>query len=49
MPQIYCPVVWGPLAMCSATRQAFAMIVRVGLMPVPVGNGPPSTTKRLST
>ena len=27
----------------SATRQAFAMIVRVGLAPVPVGNGEPST------
>jgi hypothetical protein len=28
----------------SATRQALAMIVKVGLAPVPVGNGAPSTT-----
>ena len=28
----------------SATRQALAMMVRVGLAPVPVGNGEPSTT-----
>ena len=35
--------------MWSATRQALAMMVSVGLAPVPVGNGPPSTTKRLST
>ena len=28
----------------SATRQALAMIVKVGLAPVPVGNGEPSTT-----
>jgi hypothetical protein len=28
----------------SATRQALAMIVNVGLAPVPVGNGAPSTT-----
>jgi hypothetical protein len=42
-------VVLRPSAMCSATRQALAMIVSVGLMPVPVGNGPPSTTKRFST
>jgi hypothetical protein len=27
----------------SATRQAFAMMVSVGLAPVPVGNGDPST------
>ena len=47
--QIYDRVALGLLAMCSATRQALAMIVSVGLMPVPVGKGPPSTTKRLST
>ena len=33
----------------SATRQALAIMVRVGLAPVAVGNGPPSTTNRLST
>jgi hypothetical protein len=27
----------------SATRQALAMMVSVGLAPVPVGKGPPST------
>ena len=37
-------VVLRPSAMCSATRQALAMMVSVGLAPVPVGNGPPSTT-----
>ena len=36
-------------AIWSATRQALAMIVRVGFAPVPVGNGAPSTTNRLST
>lgn len=35
--------------MNSATRHAFAMIVSVGLAPVAVGNGLPSTMKRLST
>ena len=47
--QIYDRVALGLAAMCSATRQALAMIVRVGLIPVPVGKGPPSTTNRLST
>jgi hypothetical protein len=32
------------VAMCSATLQAFAMMVSVGLAPVAVGNGLPSTT-----
>jgi hypothetical protein len=32
-----------PSAMRSATRQALAMIVSVGLAPVPVGKGEPST------
>src|SRR6187455_1730814 len=36
----YDVVVLRPLAMCSATRQALAMIVSVGFMPVPVGKGP---------
>src|SRR4029453_16622737 len=38
-----------PFAMWSATRHALAMMVRVGLAPVAVGNGAPSTTNRLST
>ncbi len=33
-----------PVTIYSATRQALAMMVRVGLAPVAVGKGEPSTT-----